>query len=123
MVVETRLYEVLGVSVDASAEEIKKAYRKQSLANHPDKNPGDETASQRFQEVANAYETLSDPDARAAYDMYGENNRMGGMPEGGMDMDDIFGTSCDTRLTAQHRCSAAQGLEWEPAHRDEHKIR
>ena len=55
MVVDSRLYDVLGVAPDASTDEIKKAYKRQSLANHPDKNPGDETASQRFQEVANAY--------------------------------------------------------------------
>ena len=92
MAVETRLYDVLGVATDASPEEIKKAYKKQSLASHPDKNPGDDTASQRFQEVANAYETLADPDARASYDMYGEGGGPGGMPGAGFDMDDIFGT-------------------------------
>lgn len=92
MVVDTKLYDVLGVAPDASDAEIKKAYKKQSLANHPDKNPGDETASERFQEVANAYEVLSDPDARAAYDRYGETDGNG--PGGpGMNMDDIFGTS------------------------------
>ncbi|KAL4401788.1 Hsp70 binding protein [Malassezia pachydermatis] len=89
MVVDTKLYDVLGVAPDASDAEIKKAYKKQSLANHPDKNPGDETASERFQEVANAYEVLSDPDARAAYDRYGETDGNG--PGGpGMNMDDIF---------------------------------
>lgn len=89
MVVDTKLYDVLGVAPDASDAEIKKAYKKQSLANHPDKNPGDENASVRFQEVSAAYETLSDPDERAAYDRYGE----GGDPRAGApDMDDIFGT-------------------------------
>lgn len=91
MVVDSKLYDVLGVAPDASDAEIKKAYKKQSLANHPDKNPGDETASQRFQEVAAAYETLADADARAAYDRYGEEGAHG--PE--VDMDDMFGTSRD----------------------------
>ena len=90
MVVDSKLYDVLGVAPDASDAEIKKAYKKQSLANHPDKNPGDESAQVRFQEVSAAYETLSDPDARAAYDRYGENgSARGGAP----DMDDIFGMS------------------------------
>lgn len=91
MVVDTKLYDVLGVAPDASEAEIKKAYKKQSLANHPDKNPGDETASQRFQEVAAAYETLGDADARAAYDRYGDDTD----PRGGVDMDDLFGTCSD----------------------------
>ena len=79
------------VAPDATDAEIKKAYKKQSLANHPDKNPGDENAQVRFQEVSAAYETLSDPDERAAYDRYGE----GGDPRGGApDMDDIFGMFC-----------------------------
>ena len=89
MVVETRLYDVLGVAPDASDAEIKKAYKRQSLANHPDKNPGDESASTRFQEISAAYETLSDPDARASYDEFGESGGPQGMP--GMDMDDILG--------------------------------
>lgn len=87
MPVETRLYDVLGVPPDASEADIKKAFRRQSLANHPDKNPGDESASARFQEISAAYETLSDPDERAAYDRYGE----GGGPQGiHVDMDDIL---------------------------------
>jgi len=90
MVVDSKLYDILGVSPDANDAEIKKAYKKQSLANHPDKNPGDDGASQRFQEVANAYETLSDPDARAAYDRYGNADDIPGMGPG-MDMDDMFG--------------------------------
>jgi DnaJ-class molecular chaperone len=90
--VDTALYDLLGVSPEASDAELKKAYRKQSLANHPDKNPGDEAASARFQEISSAYETLADPDTRAAYDRYGPegmNGGAGGM--GGADMDDIFG--------------------------------
>lgn len=64
-------YEVLGVSRDATTEEIKKAYRKLALQYHPDRNPGDKTAEEKFKEIGEAYEVLSDPEKRAAYDQYG----------------------------------------------------
>ncbi|MEJ5238084.1 molecular chaperone DnaJ [Limisphaera sp. VF-2] len=64
-------YEVLGVSRDASVEEIKKAYRKLALQYHPDRNPGDKSAEEKFKEIAEAYEVLSDPQKRAAYDQMG----------------------------------------------------
>ncbi len=64
-------YEVLGVKRDASADEIKKAYRQLALKNHPDKNPGDAEAEKRFKEAAEAYEVLSDRDKRQRYDRYG----------------------------------------------------
>jgi len=64
-------YEVLGVSRDATTEEIKKAYRRLALQYHPDRNPGDKTAEEKFKEIGEAYEVLSDPQKRAAYDQYG----------------------------------------------------
>lgn len=64
-------YEVLGVSRDATEDEIKKAYRKLAVKYHPDKNPGDKTAEERFKELGEAYEVLSNPEKRAAYDRYG----------------------------------------------------
>ena len=60
-------YEVLGVGRNATAEEIKKAYRKQAIKHHPDKNPGDHQAEDKFKESAGAYEILSDPEKRATH--------------------------------------------------------
>jgi molecular chaperone DnaJ len=66
-------YEVLGVARDATDEEIKKAYRKMAVKCHPDKNPGDKTAEERFKEIGEAYEALSDTQKRSAYDRYGHD--------------------------------------------------
>jgi molecular chaperone DnaJ len=76
-------YEVLGLAKDASAEEMKKAYRKLAVQLHPDKNPGDPTAEGKFKEVGEAYDVLSDADKRAAYDRYGHAAFSGGMGGGG----------------------------------------
>ena len=64
-------YEVLGVSKDASKDDIKKAYRRMAIANHPDKNPGDKAAEERFKEATEAYEVLGDDQKRSAYDQFG----------------------------------------------------
>src|SRR5687767_15809540 len=64
-------YEVLGLSREATDDDIKKAYRKLAIKFHPDKNPGDKEAEERFKEVGEAYEALADPQKRAAYDQYG----------------------------------------------------
>lgn len=75
-------YSVLGVSKDASAAEIKKAYRKLAVKYHPDKNPDDSTAAENFKKISEAYETLSDDNKRQIYNQYGEEGLKGGM--GGM---------------------------------------
>lgn len=94
-------YEVLGVDKKATADEIKKAYRKLAIKYHPDKNPGDKTAEEKFKEAAEAYSVLSDPDKRAKYDQFGHSMGQGGFGGdggyggfggfgGGMSMEDIF---------------------------------
>ena len=98
-------YEVLGVAKNANADEIKKAYRKAAIQFHPDKNPGDKEAEEKFKEAAEAYDVLSNPDKRARYDQFGHagvdpNFGAGGgaggwgTGSGGVDFDlgDIFGS-------------------------------
>jgi len=92
-------YEVLGVSKTATPEEIKKAYRKLAIKYHPDKNPGDKEAEEKFKEAAEAYDVLSDADKRARYDQFGHSmgpqgfgggGGFGGGFSGGFTMEDIF---------------------------------
>jgi len=70
--VDKDYYEILGVSREADTGEIKKSYRKLALECHPDRNPGNKEAEEKFKELANAYEVLSNPDKRSAYDAGGE---------------------------------------------------
>jgi molecular chaperone DnaJ len=86
-------YEILGVDRNASEEEIKKNYRKLAVKFHPDKNPGDKTAEEKFKEIGEAYEALSDPQKRAAYDQFGHaafDSRARGRAGGFHDPFDIF---------------------------------
>jgi molecular chaperone DnaJ len=84
-------YKILGVSKSASASEIKKAYRKMAVKHHPDKNPGDKAAEDKFKEAAEAYDVLSNPEKKSKYDQFGHQAfQNGGSGFGGMNMDDIF---------------------------------
>jgi molecular chaperone DnaJ len=87
-------YDILGVTRSADAEEIKKAYRKLAIKYHPDKNPGDKAAEDKFKEAAEAYEVLSSPEKKQRYDQFGHAGSAaggaGGYGGGGMNMEDIF---------------------------------
>ena len=89
-------YEVLGVSRDVDGKELKKAYRKLAMKYHPDRNPDDKDADEKFKEATEAYEILGDEQKRAAYDQYGHagvdpNAAGGGFGGGGANFSDIFG--------------------------------
>lgn len=90
-------YEVLGVSKDAAADEIKKAYRKKAIQFHPDKNPGDKASEEKFKEAAEAYEILSSPEKKQRYDQYGHAGmgNQGGFGGHNMTMEDIFSSFGD----------------------------
>jgi len=83
-------YDILGISKSASEADIKKAYRQMAIKYHPDKNPGDSAAEEKFKEAADAYGVLSDAQKRAQYDQFGHAGPQGGFGGGHMNMDDIF---------------------------------
>lgn len=92
---EEDYYKILGVDKNASADEIKRAYKKTAIKYHPDKNPGDKNAEEMFKKAAEAYDVLRDPDKRARYDQFGKAGvegmgGAGGFGSGGMDINDIF---------------------------------
>ena len=119
------LYETLGVSKTASPDEIKKAYRKLARQHHPDANPGDAAAEERFKEVQQAYDVLSDPEKRTQYDRFGSANGRGG-PGGGFnfttqgfdlgdlgDLGDIFSGLFGGRGGAQQQQRGQRGRDLE----------
>lgn len=87
------LYNVLGVARGASQDEIRNAYRKLSREHHPDRNPGDEAAAQKFKQVQAAHEVVSDPEKRAKYDRFGHAGGRGG--QGPIDLSELFGSDAD----------------------------
>ena len=93
MVKETRFYDLLGVKPTANESELKKAYRRLAKEMHPDKNPDDPDANERFQDLGAAYEALSDPDKRKLYDKCGEEclQKDGQMGGGGDPFSSFFG--------------------------------
>ncbi len=96
-------YEVLGVERIATEDDIKKAYRKQAVKYHPDKNPGDKAAEDKFKEIGEAYEALSDPQKRAAYDQYGHaafDSRMRGGGRAGGFHDPFFSMTSSAAVAA-----------------------
>lgn len=86
---ERDYYEVLEIDRNATEEEIKRAYRKQAMKYHPDRNPGDQTAEEKFKEAAEAYEVLSDPEKRSTYDRFGYEGLKGAFRGGGFDWSDF----------------------------------
>ena len=100
------LYETLGVAKNASADELKKAYRKLAREFHPDKNPGNDAAEARFKEVQQAYDVLSDPEKRKQYDTHGSRNGRSGPTNvdfGDFDLGDLFGGLFGGRARTQSR--------------------
>lgn len=110
-------YDVLGVSKTASQDELKKAYRKLARQYHPDTNPGDKEAEERFKEIQGAYDVLSDPDKRKQYDAFGAADGRSGFPGGGNagfdfgDISDLFGGFGDIFNRGQTRQRAGRGAD------------
>ena len=94
-------YEVLEVAKDATADDIKKAYRKKAYQFHPDKNPGDHAAEDKFKTASEAYEVLRDPEKRALYDRYGHDGLKQKGYSGFSGFDDIFTTGATARECAK----------------------
>ncbi|MBW2123221.1 MAG: DnaJ domain-containing protein, partial [Deltaproteobacteria bacterium] len=88
-------YEILGVSRNATEDEIKKAYRRLALQYHPDRNPGNREAEEKFKEAAEAYEVLRDPQKRELYDLYGHEGLKGTGFTGFRGFEDIFSSFSD----------------------------
>jgi molecular chaperone DnaJ len=116
------LYDTLGVKKGASADEIKKAYRKLAAQYHPDKNPGDATAEERFKEVQNAYDVLSDAEKRKQYDRFGDANGRRGFDPGNFrgggnfdvgDLGDLFGGLFNRGTTRTRRPQPERGADIE----------
>jgi molecular chaperone DnaJ len=106
------LYEVLGVARDATADQIKSAYRKLALNHHPDRNPGNAEAEQRFREAAEAYSVLSDPEKRARYDRFGHEGTRGAGgfdPNAFVDFADILGDFFGMGFGGSRRGRQAEG--------------
>src|SRR5579863_8841184 len=103
-------YEILGVARDAAPEDVKRAYRKSAAANHPDRNPGDQAAIERFKEAAEAFDVLGDEQKRALYDQYGHDafTRSGGRQAGFNDLGDVFANAVN-ELFGFGRSSTARG--------------
>ncbi len=116
-------YQVLGVAKTASADEIKKAYRKLAMQYHPDRNPGNKEAENKFKEATEAYEVLKDDQKRAGYDQYGHEGAQGGFggfgggQSGGFDFNDIFNNFSDIfgdmggRQQSKKRSAAQRGSD------------
>jgi molecular chaperone DnaJ len=108
-------YDVLGISRDAGEEDIKKAYRKLAMKHHPDRNPGDQEAEERFKEAAEAYEVLRDHEKRDIYDRYGHQGLAGSGFRGFSGFDDIFssfGDLFEQDEGLERRKATASAMTW-----------